>query len=139
VSTQSPQRRWLRFSIRTLLVAVTVGCLWFGWQVQIVRERRKLMNWAMDHGGYVDSISDEHLDYRRAKPMSSDTYNQFFSIDEAAVSVIRPRITTIPWYRELLGDKPVVTIAYSRVWRGEDQARQIEKYFPEADIAFGPN
>ena len=34
------KRRWLRFSIRTLLVAVTIFCVWLGWQVSIVRERK---------------------------------------------------------------------------------------------------
>jgi len=33
-------RRWLRFSVRTLLVAVTIFCVWLGWQVNWVRERR---------------------------------------------------------------------------------------------------
>jgi len=35
-----PKRRWLRFSIRTLLVAVTLFCVWLGWQWRIVQERR---------------------------------------------------------------------------------------------------
>ena len=37
-----PKRRWLRFSVRTLLIAVTIFCVWLGWQVHIVRERSNL-------------------------------------------------------------------------------------------------
>jgi hypothetical protein len=39
----NPKRRWLRFSIRTMLIAVTIFCLWVGWQVSIVRERKSLV------------------------------------------------------------------------------------------------
>jgi hypothetical protein len=34
-----PKRRWLRFSIRTLLVAVTIFCVWLGWQVKWISAR----------------------------------------------------------------------------------------------------
>jgi hypothetical protein len=37
-----PKRRWLRFSLSTLLIGVTIFCMWLGWQVSIVRERRAL-------------------------------------------------------------------------------------------------
>src|SRR5205085_538439 len=35
-----PNRRWLTFSVRTLLIAVTILCVWLSWQVSIVRERK---------------------------------------------------------------------------------------------------
>jgi len=46
-----PNRRWLRFSIRTLLVAVTIFCVWLGWQVSIVRERKALVPLVRQTGG----------------------------------------------------------------------------------------
>jgi hypothetical protein len=34
------ERRWLRFSLSSLLIAATLFCVWLGWQASIVRERR---------------------------------------------------------------------------------------------------
>ena len=45
---RTPKRRWLRFSIRTLLLAVTILCVWLGWQVSIVRERKAAVK-LLDH------------------------------------------------------------------------------------------
>ena len=35
-----PRRRWLRFSLRGLLVVVTALAVWLGWNVYVVRERK---------------------------------------------------------------------------------------------------
>jgi hypothetical protein len=35
-----PKRRWLRFSVRTLLIAVTIFCVWLGWASRWVTQRR---------------------------------------------------------------------------------------------------
>jgi hypothetical protein len=106
------KRRWLRFSTRTLLVAVTILCVWLGWQVHIVRERKRLREWAIEHGGYVN------VEYV-ATPFTA---------------VVRPRRISVPWYRKLLGDQAIATISFSRSWENEEQAKEIDVYFPEADI-----
>ena len=43
--TAPPKRRWFRFSLRTMFVAVTVLCLCLGlgWQLKIVRERKAII------------------------------------------------------------------------------------------------
>src|SRR5262245_53532355 len=38
--TASPKRRWLRFSLRSLLIVVTIFGVWLGWELQIVRHRK---------------------------------------------------------------------------------------------------
>lgn len=125
------KRRWLRYSIRLLLAAVTIFGLWFGWQVQIVRERRKLMNWAADHGGYVN-VGDVAFNYYQAP--ADEAFSGGFGNAIPLDGIIRPRLTMIPWYREILGDKAVISIAYSGIWQDEDEAARIDRYFPEADV-----
>src|SRR6185295_19980991 len=39
----SPRRRWFRFSLRTLLVVVTLLCVWLGWQIHAVRQRSAII------------------------------------------------------------------------------------------------
>jgi hypothetical protein len=35
----SERRRWLRFSLRGLLVVVTLAAIWLGWNVYVVNQR----------------------------------------------------------------------------------------------------
>ena len=39
----APKRRWFRFSLRTMFLAVTVFCVWLGWNVEQVRKRDRLL------------------------------------------------------------------------------------------------
>jgi hypothetical protein len=36
----SERRRWLRFSLRGLLVVVTLAAIWLGWNVYVVNQRK---------------------------------------------------------------------------------------------------
>ena len=55
---EKPKRRWLRFSIRTMLLAVTVLCIWMGRQVQITKQRGALMREIHADGGTADVLAD---------------------------------------------------------------------------------
>lgn len=46
-------RRWLRFSLRTLLIAVTVFCLWLGRQVYVARRQAEAVTKIEGLGGFV--------------------------------------------------------------------------------------
>jgi hypothetical protein len=39
-----PKHPWLRYSVRTLLVAVTIFCLGLGWAMQWIHERRQAID-----------------------------------------------------------------------------------------------
>ncbi len=54
--TVEPRRRWFRFSLRTLLIVVTVLSVplgWIGWRLGEVRRERAAITWVEDMGGRV--------------------------------------------------------------------------------------
>ncbi len=48
-----PKNRWLRFSLRAMLVVVTVVCGLLGWNVQRARAQRQVVAWVHEKGGSV--------------------------------------------------------------------------------------
>ena len=47
----APKRRWLRFSLRTLLIAITIVCIWLGFELNRARARRTAILAVEDLGG----------------------------------------------------------------------------------------
>jgi hypothetical protein len=47
------KRRFLRLSLRALLVLVTAICMWFGKLSFDARQQREVVEWVLDHGGQV--------------------------------------------------------------------------------------
>jgi hypothetical protein len=105
------RRRWLRFSVRTLLIAVTVFCVWLGWQVSIVRERKAVM-----------TDLDKEL-------VESAVLNREY--------VSRTRNRTLPyaevtWRQRVLGDELHATVLLLDA--GRHRYEDVAKLFPEADV-----
>jgi hypothetical protein len=48
-----PKRRWFRFSLRSLLLATTVFCIWLGFKVNAAREQREIVKMVHELGGIV--------------------------------------------------------------------------------------
>src|SRR5262245_17910828 len=49
-----PPRRWLRFSLRTLLLALTLACVALGWWVHKAERQRRAVAAIRAAGGYVE-------------------------------------------------------------------------------------
>lgn len=75
--------RYLRFSVRTLLVMLTLFCVWLGWKAQRARTQREVVAWVHEMGGSV------YYDYE------IDGKNGTF--------VSNPQPPGPDWLRELLG------------------------------------
>jgi hypothetical protein len=108
-----PRRRWLRFSLRTMFVLMTLVVLWLGWQVHIVRTRRAAV-----------------LELRNNPAAqiftAAEFENPLGSPKEAAV---------VSKLRLLLGDEPVSLIRYDSGWRAANLVR-MKELFPEADVGY---
>ena len=48
-----PRRRFRQFSLRTMLVVLTVFCVWLGWTVHRANEQKKAVEWVREMGGSV--------------------------------------------------------------------------------------
>ena len=60
-----PKRLWYQFSLRTLLVLLTVFCVWLGWTAHRVSKQQKAVRWVQEIGGTVnyDFQLDEQGDF----------------------------------------------------------------------------
>jgi hypothetical protein len=70
VEAVPPKRRWYQFSLRTLMIVVTllaVLCAYVGWQAKIVRDRNLMLQWIKDHDGYC-LIATNELPIRAENP-----------------------------------------------------------------------
>ena len=107
-------RRWFRFSLRTLFVVVTLFGVWLGWQRHIVQERKALI-------AELDQI-DPEFHHETLESLEKRT-GRIDTFDYARIPIVRK------W----LGDETVL-----RVWlpnaANEDLAYRAERAFPEAKI-----
>lgn len=126
-----------RFSLKSLLVAVTLLALWLGWNAVIVKERK---SW---------------LDFIRDKNFSATTFQEG---DGSASQVTKHRIAPyvlegmrirnrggpaygpqsagdISWIRRLLGDEAVFFILVDSLFENDtEQLGQLREAFPEATV-----
>jgi hypothetical protein len=99
------KRRWFQFSLRTLMIVVTllaIPCGYVGWQAKIVRERMAMSECIkkVEHG---------------------DCW--FFDEDLSG---------GVPWIRRLLGDKTCMLILVPGA--SDEEFVAIKAAFPEADL-----
>jgi hypothetical protein len=114
---EPPNRQWLTFNFRTMLIAVTILCSWLGWQANRVWERRTMRAWIRNQGGFVA---------KQGEVVPGPMLNMF-----------RTRVAghsrEIPWLRRQLGDFRIRYVLTSTSWT-DDEIDRVAAMFPEADI-----
>src|SRR5262245_8259132 len=91
-------KRWLRFSLRTMLVLITALCIWLGFQVNAARRQREAVTAILNAGGIV--AYDYQVVSRRQRTSLAPGISswQDYSFDSG-------RATPGPkWLRQYIGD-----------------------------------
>ncbi|MGE0610517.1 MAG: Hint domain-containing protein [Pirellulales bacterium] len=113
---ETAPRRWRSFSLRTLLIVVTLLCCWLGWESSVVRERRAVRAHYQAKSVIQFVTAAEYL--QRYTPATK-------AVIESAVSV--------PLARRWMGDE-----AIQEVWYGgqltEDDMALLKRVFPETEL-----
>ena len=89
-----PKRRWFRFSLRMLLVVVTVLCVWLGFKVNAARRQREAVAAILKAGGSVNYTYELRQD---AKRFPGPGFSMLLIVRNAS-------IPGPAWLRKLIGD-----------------------------------
>lgn len=82
--SDKPKRQWYRFSLKTLLVAVSIITLWFGIHSAVTNHRTKMEAWAAVHsptGNFVLGEIDSHIPLRLLLLAIAQRPQDFFVIE----------------------------------------------------------
>ena len=85
-----PRRRWLRFSLRTFFIVVTLLCIWLGFKVNAAHRQHEAVEAILKAGGAIN------FDYQMVAAKTGGPIN--FDID---VNTIPP---TPKWLQEFFGE-----------------------------------
>jgi hypothetical protein len=112
-----------RFSLRTLLVLVTMVCCFLGWilwNVKIVHQRQDMRAWIYNNRGGYSTLSDY---------ATMPTYLDDLGLDQPPA---------VSYLRTMLGDEPIVVIQLLPWKATPAEAEKVRTTFPEALIKMVP-
>ena len=91
-------RRWLKVSLRTFLLAITVLCVWLGFIVNRANKQKQAVAWIRENGGWVYydfEWNDQTRTVKHAEPSGADWLRDWIGIDYFAdVSFVY-----VVWYK----------------------------------------
>jgi hypothetical protein len=127
---EKPKRHWFRFSLRTLFVLVAAIAICLGWIARDVVQRKRLLSWVEENGGYVDL-------WHKPEPFVIDT-GGIRIIKEDYQRVLGPEEEpAIPRWREWLGDVAVNRVLLPK-GSTETDLERAKAMFREADVEILP-
>ncbi len=118
----SVRRRWW-FSLRTLLVIVTISCVFLGWlgvQLRWIHERHEALRWVMPL----------HARQLAAQSGTSPPLRKGFYVSHAGVQA--------PWNLRIFGESGVERLEVDPEWLNMDAPYSLDELrslFPEAEIS----
>jgi hypothetical protein len=108
-----PERRWFQFSLRRLMIGVTLLAVAFGYvagQARIVWERKAMKDWVRANGGYVPD-----------------------STVSAGLSRNIPQRWSGSWIRGSFGDCDAVYVVVPN-GTSDEQFCRVKAVFPDAEV-----
>jgi hypothetical protein len=120
----------LSFSLRALLVLVTMLCVWLAWERHVVVTRREIRAaWGGDRRVYAETAADfAHVEARKARQRSSRGLSTV-----SVANRLHCVNACVPWLRAMMRDEAVQTVAFC----GADDATVALaiQWFPEAEFS----
>ena len=107
------KRRWFRFSLRTMFVLVTVLCVWLGYQLNWIRQRREEIK-----SERVDPMHTQMCFETSAEPPTYQAPALLWFFGERGYSSV--------WTQDFPTNEMALT-----------EAKRVRRLFPEAMIYFG--
>jgi hypothetical protein len=113
-----PKRSIFRFSLRSLLVVVTLVACWLGWESSVVRHRKAVRAEAATNPAFQFVTAKEWLE--RFSPTAT----------------VPPRMARVRLVRQWLGDEAIQTIEYNKQYGNytDEQLARVKRAFPEAEL-----
>lgn len=121
-ATPATKRRWFAFSLRALMIGVTVLCCWLGWEQRRIGQRAKARQWIESHGGVWDSYELENSD-----PFNAERW--WF------IAHVASRLDQMSLSRRILRDQPILFIAFPTHKVTTNELDWLRTLFPEAYIS----
>ncbi len=108
------RRGWFHFSLWQLFAVMTALCIYFAYQMSVVRGREQLLKQLREKHYYLFVTTADEYRTRRGIKLS-----------EAA---------TVPIVRRWLGDQAIQSIGYFEDSLNADEVRTLQRNFPESDL-----
>ena len=118
--------RWLRFNLRTFLLAFSAVAIWLGWNVFVVEHRKRVLS-DLDKKVYAKSLNEGYGIPTDGKGMVELT-RSWNGLPMGAVYSEPTRPQQLSWIRRRLGDKPYLYLAVY----DPELIPTIRRWFPEA-------
>jgi hypothetical protein len=115
--SDKPRRRLFRFSLRTLLILITLLCCWLAWESSVVRQRKALL-----------------AEMEASRAFSVSPANTPWMVNPLTKPSDYPRRPTISWLRRRLDDEAIAYVWYWDIPPHID-LDQLQRAFPEAQFS----